>query len=73
MPENKGFYQKYNVSRVDGKPVGRTFTLELDRDPFAGPALEAYADAAEASGEFPELVKDLREIIQDVPPLRGMV
>lgn len=67
MPENKGFYQKYNVTRVDGRPLtSRTFTLALDTDPFAGHALRAYADAAEEGGEYPELVVDLRNIIEEI-------
>lgn len=63
MPENRGFYQKYQVTRTDGKPVGKTFTLEFERDPFAMSALEAYADAAEAAGGYDALVSDLRQIV----------
>lgn len=67
MPENVGFYQKYNVSRVDGKPLNsRTFTLAFDTDPLAVPALRAYTDAAEATGEYPALVADLRRILAEV-------
>jgi hypothetical protein len=63
MPENKGFYQKYIVERVDGKPVGRTFTLEIDKDPFAKPALQAYRDAAAAAAGYDDLVVALDEIL----------
>lgn len=35
------------------------FVLDLDHDPFAAPALRAYADACEADG-FGPLADDLR-------------
>lgn len=66
MSENAGFYEKFEVRRKDGRdqPGGDRegavyFTLDLTHDPFARPALQAYADAAVA--ELPELVADLRE------------
>lgn len=62
MPEmDEGLFQKYNVTRVDGKPVGWTFTLE-EHDPLAIPALIAYAKAANAEG-FHHLAADLWEKI----------
>lgn len=65
MPENKGYYQKYRVERVDGRPItGPTFTLELDHDPFAIPALQAYRDACDASGKYPVLVDDLDALLE---------
>ena len=66
MPENAGYYEKYNVSRKDGKPIeGRTFTLEIDRDPFAKDALRAYRDAASKAGGYDQLVKALDEILAE--------
>lgn len=63
MPENSGYYEKYKVERVDGKSItGPTFSLELDHDPFAKIALKAYRDAAEADGNYPDLVKALDEL-----------
>lgn len=65
MPENVGFYDKFNVSRKDGRdaPGGDRagavyFTLDLAHDPFAKAAVLAYADACEA--ELPALAADLR-------------
>ncbi len=64
MPENRGYYQKYKVERVDGKPIiGRTWTLELNGDPFAKPALQAYRDAAIAAGRYDDLVAALDVIL----------
>jgi hypothetical protein len=53
-----GLIHKYDVQRVDGKPVGWVFVLE-DKDPLTIPALRAYADAAELAGYGP-LAADLR-------------
>lgn len=65
MPENVGFYEKFEVHRKDGRdqPGGDRegavyFTLDLTHDPYAKAALQAYADAA--AGDLPELVVDLR-------------
>ena len=65
MPENAGYYEKFEVRRKDGRdaPGGdragaEYFTLDLTHDPFARPALQAYADAA--AEELPDLVADLR-------------
>jgi len=48
MPENRGFYKKYEVRRIDFKP-GREdsqyFVLDVTHDPYAIPALQAYRDA----------------------------
>lgn len=64
MPENKGYYQKYIPVRVDGKPIdGRTFTMEIDRDPFAAPALKAYRDAMAGAGGFALFVADIDVIL----------
>lgn len=54
-----GFYQKFNVTRMDGKPMaGPWFVLAYARDPHARAALAAYADSCE--GELPGLARDLR-------------
>jgi hypothetical protein len=46
MPDkNKGLYEKYAVTRHDGKPIGKTFVLEYERDPFAITAINAYITA----------------------------
>lgn len=34
--DTAGYYQKYKIERLDGKPLGRTITIELDSDPHAG-------------------------------------
>jgi hypothetical protein len=71
MNDPKGYYQKYRVERVDGRPVvGRTFTLEFDRDPFALPALRAYRDAVfQEKGEI-ALVVDLDTILSELEGVR---
>jgi hypothetical protein len=53
-----GLIHKYNVERVDGKPVEWAFVLQ-DTDPLAVPALEAYAYAAERAG-YLSLASDLK-------------
>jgi hypothetical protein len=61
-----GLYEKYTVRRTDGRSNEgekhhrcRYFVLDLTHDPFASPALEAYAKACR--GEFPQLADDLEE------------
>lgn len=61
----RGLYNKFTVLRADGESSpGRKhdgceyFVLDLTHDPFAWPALKAYADACEA--EYPLLAADLR-------------
>lgn len=70
MPQNEGFYSKFNVSRKDGRdaPGGDRegavyFTLDIAHDEFAKPALRAYADACEAT--LPLLAADLRKLLGD--------
>ena len=62
----RGLYGKFTVGREDGRDLpGRDreradyFVLDLTFDPFAIPALRAYADACE--GEYPALAADLRK------------
>lgn len=70
MSKEKGIYKKFVVGRLDGKDgVGEKhencnyFVLDLDHDPYAKPALKAYAKACEK--EYPELARDLREMSKD--------
>lgn len=60
----RGLYAKFHVSRNDGtsgpgeKHYGcEYFVLDLTHDPFAIPALAAYAEACRA--EYPLLARDL--------------
>ena len=70
----EGLYGKFLVRRMDGRdttPLDKHyncfyFVLDLDHDPFAIPALSAYADACEAA--YPKLAADLREIVAKTPP-----
>lgn len=55
--EKRGLYRKYDVKRTDGSsgPGGKHehcayFVLDLEHDPFAIPALRAYAEAARDTG-----------------------
>lgn len=57
-----GVYDKYTVTRNDGDPTGKHancayFVLDTDHDPFAIPALKAYAAACEE--EYPQLAVDI--------------
>ena len=65
MPENVGYYEKFEVRRKDGRdqPGGDRegavyFTLDLTNDPYARIALEAYAAASAVA--LPDLAADLR-------------
>lgn len=64
--KNRGLLSKYEVRRTDGKSEpGQKhdgcpyFVLDLNHDPFAWAALDAYAKACEA--EYPLLAADLRK------------
>lgn len=63
----KGLHHKFEVERTDGTsaPGGkhdgcRYFVLDLDHDPHAAAAIDAYADSCE--GDYPLLARDLRDI-----------
>lgn len=63
----QGVYEKFRVERTDGRSApgekhhGCTyFVLDVDHDPYARPALKAYADSCESA--FPALAADLRKI-----------
>lgn len=56
----KGLYNKYLVERVDKSPKHdgcEYFVLDMSCDPYAVPALYAYAHACRA--EYPQLAKEL--------------
>lgn len=62
----QGIYDKFIVRRTDGKSEPgekhhgcRYFVLDLNHDPHALPALQAYADSCEQGG-YLALAKDLR-------------
>ncbi len=60
-----GLYGKYIVARADGSmdnPNAQYFVLRIDTDPYARPALVAYADACEK--EYPKLARDLRQSLR---------
>ena len=63
---NLGIYGKFSVARTDRRDaLGEKhygceyFVLDLTHDPFAKPAIEAYAEACRE--EYPVLSKDLIE------------
>lgn len=71
MAENAGLYQKFNVSRRDGRdqPGGDRqdavyFVLDISHDPFALDALRAYRMVCE--GRCPELAKELWALEQEL-------
>jgi|CXWL01.1.fsa_nt_gi hypothetical protein len=74
--ETRGLYDKFAVERTDGssEPGGkhdgcRYYVLDLTHDPFARPALLAYAVACEA--DYPLLAADLRRLLNDEEVGRG--
>lgn len=65
----RGLYSKYKIERNDGSsgPGGKHesceyFVLDLEHDKHAKAALRAYAESCKK--EFPELAKDLRELLK---------
>jgi hypothetical protein len=72
MPENAGLYQKFDVTRRDGRdrPGGDRegaayFVLDVIHDPLAVPALRAYAQAADRRGMV-ELAKALQWLLVEL-------
>ena len=64
--EYRGLYQKYQVRRTDGssEPGGKHedcqyFVLDMDHDPHAVAALEAYMNSCRTAGHI-RLSEDLR-------------
>jgi hypothetical protein len=67
-----GIYEKFNVTRTDGRSAPGEkhegcpyFVLDLKHDPFAWPAILAYAKACES--EYPSLASDLRRLWGEEP------
>ena len=59
-----GLYQKYQVTRNDGKEItSGCFVLEL-KDPVARIAILAYAEELERLGKHKELAYDLKQWIK---------
>ncbi len=62
----KGIYDKYVVYRKDGKERHYGcpyFVLDMEHDPFAVPALKAYAKACRADG-YEKLADDLDAYVE---------
>lgn len=66
--KTRGMFHKFNVSRTDGssdiggKHEGCSyFVLDLTHDPYAIPAIKAYADICDS--DYPLLARDLRAAI----------
>jgi hypothetical protein len=68
VPENAPYYKKFTVidNRTGEEVEERTFTLKIDSDPFAGPALLAYRDAAEVEGGYEQVVAAIDEILEEL-------
>ena len=66
--KERGVYKKFIVERTDGDPKDKHidcfyFVLDMDHDPFALPALDAYADACQST--HPGLAADVRKMVAD--------
>jgi hypothetical protein len=67
----RGLYEKFTVTRTDGRSAPgekhegcEYFVLDMDHDPFAAPALRAYAMACRT--QYPALSRDLVAIVSDL-------
>jgi hypothetical protein len=58
--DQRGIYDKYEVRRVDGKPMKRSITIEIDKDPQAIELLDAIANVVESTR--PAWANDLRQL-----------
>lgn len=56
----RGLYEKYEVKRTDGKPVGECIIMEM-KDPNTWPAIGAYIKTIQKS--CPQLASDLSDKI----------
>lgn len=74
---NLGIFEKFKVKRNDGRDAPGEkhdgcayFVLDLRHDPYAWPALDAYAKAC--ASEYPQLAADLRQsrVLGELRPLR---
>lgn len=69
--DHRGLYNKFRVERRDGKAKHKDctyFVLDLNHDPHAWPALDAYAEHCKE--DRPELAADLRRMTD--PNLAGL-
>lgn len=69
--EDRGLYRKYSVKKLND-PTGKHdrcfhFVLDLTHDPYAIPAIRAYADACR--GKYPLVARDLDSFKPLPPPL----
>lgn len=63
--DQHGYYSKYQVTRADGTPVeGRTFTIEIDKDPDAPEIVAALASLYTVSR--PQLAEDLTKLASEL-------
>ncbi|MDE3244478.1 MAG: hypothetical protein KGN80_00210 [Acidobacteriota bacterium] len=69
--QEKGLYRKFEVRRTDGssEPGGkhencRYFVLDLDHDPHAASALDAYAWSCRK--DYPALANDLLDQVEEI-------
>ena len=69
--ETKGLYHKFNVTRTDGSSEPgkkhehcRYFVLDLDHDPHAAAALDAYAWSCRE--QYPALAQDLFDQVAEI-------
>ena len=72
-----GLYGKFEVTRTDGKDAPgekhdgcQYFVLDVTHDPYAIPALRAYAYACERDG-YRELARDLRRLTEETRGRQG--
>jgi hypothetical protein len=68
---NRGLYEKFKVTRTDGSSESggkheycRYFVLDLDHDPHAAAALDAYAWSCHE--QYPSLAFDLLDQVEDI-------
>lgn len=66
MPDDKerGLYDKYHVTRLDGKPVGACIILEF-KDPLARIGIAAWAKAVRDAG-YVELAENVTAMLIEV-------
>lgn len=65
MAENRGLYQKFDVTRRDGKPAPRAwFVLDVANDPHAQAAIRCYRISC--GGTLPDLAADLIELENEI-------
>ena len=73
MMSKQGWYDKYRVTRTDGRDRNQTdkhyqcdyFVLDISHDPLAIPALITYAKAT--AHKNPMLAADLLSFVSDSP------